>query len=150
MPTYTGTLQFYNDFSEQLGKKNHNLATDTLKMLLVTSAYTFSAAHSALSDITNEVSGNGYARQTLANVAFTETAGVGKLDFDDPVFPASGGNWTAKRWVLFNDTTTSPADALICSGLINNADTDVTVTDGNTLTFNVPGTGLFTITMTGA
>lgn len=150
MPTYTGTIQFYQDFAEQLGKKNHNLNADALKMLLVTSSYTFNAAHTQLSDISNEVSGSGYARQTLANVAWTESSGTGKLDFDDPVFSASGGNWTARRWIIFNDTTTSPADALICSGLINNADADVTVTDGNSLTFVVPGAGLFTMTLTGA
>lgn len=148
MPTYTGTIQFYQDFSEQLGKKAHNLHTDTLKMLLVTSSYTFSAAHATVSDITNEVSTNGYARQTVANQAWTETTGTGKLDFDDPVFSASGGNWTARRWVLFNDTHAS--DALICSGLINNADADVVCTDGNSLTFVVPGAGLFTMTLTGA
>lgn len=150
MPTYTGQIKFYQDFAEQMGKKVHNLNADTLKMLLVTSTYTFSAAHATLSDITNEVSGNGYARQTLANVAYTETAGVGKLDFDDPVFTASGGAIVARRYVIYNDTPTSPADPLICCGLIDNADANVTITDGNSLTFVVPTAGLFTITLTDA
>lgn len=148
MPTYTGTVQFYNDFAEQLTKGVHN-SGDTYKMGLVTSSYTFSAAHTILTDITNEVSGNGYARQTLS-VSISEASGVATWDFTDPVFVASGGNWTARRWFIFNDSATSPADALVCSGLINSADADVTVTDGNDLTYVVNASGLFQVSMTGA
>lgn len=150
MPSYNGTIQFYQDFAEQLGKGVHDLNSHALKMALVTSSYVFDAAHSTLSDITNEVSGGGYARQDLANVVFSEASGTGKLDFDDPVFPASGGNWTARRWIIFNSSPVSPANPLICSGLIDSGNNDVTVTDGNSLTFVVPGAGLFTLTLTGA
>ena len=61
---------------------------DTFIVGLSTSAYTPDrSAHEALADITNELAGNGYARQTLANVALTEpTLGTWRFDCDDPVF----------------------------------------------------------------
>lgn len=146
MTIYTGTIQIYDSWKAQIGK-TANLSTDVFKMMLVTSGYTVNLdTHQVLADITNEVSGNGYARQTLGNVVFDEVAGVAKFDFDDPVFSASGGNWSARRWIIFDDTVASPAKPLIAVGLINFADTDVTVTDGNTLTFNVNASGLFTLT----
>lgn len=37
------------------------MGSDTFKMMLVTSSYTFSKAHAKRSDITNEVVGTGYA-----------------------------------------------------------------------------------------
>lgn len=143
MATYTGTNAVFNKWLENMAKAA-NLASDTFKCLLVTSSYTPDlAAHDELADITNEVSGSGYARQTLANVAFTESGGSVKFTCDPIVFTASGGSIVARRFVVYDDTPTG--DPLICVGLINNADTDVTVTDGNTLTLTIPAGGLFSI-----
>lgn len=146
MPTYNGTIQFYNDFREQLGKGVHDLSSHTLKMLLVDASYNFDAAHSVLADVNGELSGNGYARATLANVQWTESSGVGKLDFDDPQFAAAGGSLVARRWIVFNDTPSSPDKPLIASGLLDATDEDVTVTDGNMLTYVVPAQGFFSLT----
>lgn len=144
MTVYTGTIAKYNAWLDNM-VESANLSSDTFKIGLVTSTYTFSASHSTLSDITNEVSGSGYARQTLGSVSSSQTSGTYTFDFADPVFTASGGSIVARRWFIYDDTPTSPADPLCFAGLINNADADVTVTDGNTLTFNVNASGLFTI-----
>jgi hypothetical protein len=149
MATYNSSLDWYNDFAEQHGKGVHQLASHTLKMLLCSSSYTFSAAHAVLADISAELSGSGYARQTLANKQWIEASGVGKLTFDNIQFSASGGNLTARRWVLFNDSVSDPLKPLICSGLINSADQDVTITDGNIITLNCPAGGLFQLSMIG-
>jgi hypothetical protein len=141
----TGTIQFYNSFLEYLGDGTIDLDTHTFKLKLVTSSYTFSAAHTVVADLTNEVSGGGYAEATLDSVTWTRSSGVVTFDCADEVFTASGGNFTARRWVLYDDTPTSPADPLIASGLLNNADADVTVTDGNTLTWAPNASGIFTL-----
>jgi hypothetical protein len=117
-------------------------------MLLTSSLYVPDAAnHSVLADITNEISGNGYARQTLGSVSYAQASGVAKFDFADPVFSASGGSWTARYWVVYDDTVVSPAKPLVAYGLLNSqgGGTDVTLGSGNTLTFQVNANGLFTI-----
>lgn len=145
MTIYTGTIAVYNSWKEQIGK-SANLASDTFKMLLTTSGYSPNlSVDSVLADITNEVSGSGYTRATLGSVSFTESGGIATFDFADPTFTASGGNIIARRWVIFDDTVASPVKPLMFTGLLDAADADVTVTSGNTLTFNVNASGLFTL-----
>lgn len=145
MATYTGTNQVYRQWAEKLAKAA-NLATDTFKCLLVTSSYTPDFTnHDELADITNEVTGSGYARQTLTNVTFVESGGTAKFVCDNIVFTASGGAITARRFVVYNDTVSGKP--LVCSGLINNTDANVVVSDGNTLTLQIPAAGLFAISV---
>lgn len=145
MATYTGTINIYNAWKDNM-MESVNMATDTFKILLCTSSYTPNqSTHAVLADITNEVSGSGYARQTLGSVTSSQSAGTYTFDFADPVFTATGGSIVARYWVIYDDTPTSPADPLVAYGLIDNTPADVTTTDGNTLTFNVNASGLFTI-----
>jgi len=142
MAVTTGTIQFYNSFKERM-VEDMNLGSDTFIIGLVSSSYTFSASHSTLSDITNELSGNGYSRQTLGSVTSSQSGGTYTFDFANPSWTAASGNIVARRYFIFNDTLSG--DPLVCSGLLNNADADVTTTDGNTLTFQVNASGLFTL-----
>lgn len=144
MANYTGTANVYNSWIERM-VEGANLGTDTFKMLLTTSSYTPNqATHDELADITNEVSGNGYARATLGSVTSNLSSNVLTFDFADPVFTASGGSIVARYWVIFDDTMTN--DPLVAYGLIDSTPADVTTTDGNTLTIQVNASGLFTIT----
>lgn len=145
MATTTGTFNFYNTFREYKSDGTVDLDGDTFKVLLTTSAYTpDSEAHSVLTDITNEVSGNGYARQTLTSVTWNRSTNTMTFDSADPVFTASGGSIVARYWVIYDDTPVSPADPLVAWGLIDNTPADVTVTDGNTLTLQVNASGWWT------
>lgn len=140
----TATIVVYNSWAEQ-SAKNAIAASDTWIMGLSTSTYTPSqSGHSTLSDITNEVSGSGYARQTLASVTLNRSGAVLTLDFADPVFPASGGDIVAYYWWIYNDTTAS--DYLVAYGLLDNAPADVTITDTNSLTVIVNALGIITWT----
>ena len=142
MATTTGTINFYNSWKEDL-VKDVDLGSDVFKMLLTTSTYTPSASHSTISDITNEVSGNGYARYTHTTVTSSQTSGTLTFDIDDAEFTASGGSIVARYWVIFDDTVTG--DPLVAYGLLDNTPADVTATDGNTLTANINASGLFTL-----
>lgn len=152
MATTTGTFVFYESWFEQLAMAV-NLQTDTFKMALMADAYSPSAStQSKWADISSdEVSGNGYAQQTLSHSSdqFSRSGGTATLDFDNPVFSASGGDWEAEYWVVYDDTPTdsSPvlADPLVAYGLLDDTPGTVTVTDGNTLTVNINASGLFTI-----
>lgn len=141
-----GAIQFYDSFMQALGQKKHDLDADTIKVILVSSSYTFSASHAQYSDITNELStANGYTAggATLANAVFTQTSGVGKFDADDVVWTASGGAITARRAILYNDTSTN--DLLIGSFLLDATPANVSVPNGDTLGLNWNASGIFTL-----
>jgi hypothetical protein len=152
MATYTGTWVFYNKFKEYMADGTIDMddaTADTFKVLLTTSSYTPSATtHTQISDITNELSATGaYARQSLTGVTWTEAAGVVTWNATDSEWTASGADMDAARyWVLYDDTTSAPADALIAYGLIDDTPADVTVTDGTKLTLQWHASGLFTLT----
>lgn len=145
MATTTGTLIVYDSFKRDKSNGTMDLDNDTFIVGLSDSNYTPDrTTHETLSDITDEISGNGYGRQTLANVTLTEPVnGTWEFDADNPVFTATGGSIVARWWWLFDDTPTSPADPLCFYGLLDNAVADVTTTDGNTLTFNINASGFY-------
>lgn len=143
MATTTGTINVYDDFKRYV-KTVMNVESDTFIMGLSTSTYTPADTHSTISDITNEVTGNGYARQTLTGVALSEpSAGTWRFDSNNPVFTASGGSIVGRYWWIFDDTPTSPADPLCFYGLLDQTPGDVTTTDGNTLTVTVNASGYY-------
>ena len=137
----------YHSAKEYIGDNTIDLDNDTFVCDLVTSAYTPSlSTHTAKSDLgANIVSGNGYASDTLV-VTWVQSGGTVTFDSDDATYTASGGSITARYAVIWDDTTTSPVDALLCYSLLDNAPADVSVTDGNTLTVQMNASGVFTLT----
>jgi len=145
MATTTGTLVFYDSWKKDIGD-NADLTSDSFIMLLTTSSYTPNVdTHTVLGDVTNELSGNGYGRETLTTVTWTESSGTATFDADDPVFTASGGSIVARFYVIYDDTVASPVKPLVCHGLLDDTPANVTATNGNTLTVQLNGSGLFTL-----
>ena len=105
----------FDSFVEHLAEKVHNLAADSLKVMLTNSAPV--AANAVLADLTEITPGNGYSAGGIAVTAASsaQTSGVYKLTLTDPSpITASGGSIGPFRYaVLYNDTPTSPADPLI-------------------------------------
>lgn len=94
--------KFYPKGKEKMLLAQVNWAADTIKVVLVTSAYTYSDAHEFLSDLSTV----GTA-QTLANK--TTTNGV--FDADDVAFTALATGSTVKALAIYKDTgvaSTSP------------------------------------------
>jgi len=151
MATTTGTLNVYDSYGRELHNKNVDVDSDVFIVGLTTSSYVPNkATHEALADITNEVTGNGYARDTLVSATLTEpVAGTWRFDSEDAVFTASGGSIVARFWFLYNDSATSPLDMLCFYGLLDNAPADVTTTDTNTLTLQVNASGYTEAAMPG-
>jgi len=144
MATTTGSFNFYNTFREYMADGTMDLDTDVFTILLTTSTYTPNAeTHTVLADITNEVTGNGYARINLANVAWTRSTVTVTFDSDDPVWTAAGGSIVAHYWVIFDNTPSSPLDPLVAYGYLDNSPADVTTTDTNTLTIQLTASGWF-------
>ena len=138
--------KMYNTAREYIGDGTIDLDDHVFKELLVTSAYTPNfETHTVLADITNELSGNGYARFTLTQTWVRVTTTV-TLDTNDSTYTAAGGAITARRAVVFDDTPSSPADPLLCASLLDTTPADVSVSDGNTLTIARHASGMFTLT----
>ena len=88
--------------------------TDTLKVLLCTSSYTPSTAHSKRSDITNEVSGTGYTAggATVTGKTVTIVGGQGVLSAANPSWPTA--TFTCRYAVLYKSRGgAASADELI-------------------------------------
>lgn len=140
------SFTFYNSFREYLGDGTIDLDTHTFKVMLVASGYTFSAAHTAKSDITNELStANGYTAggATLASVNWGHSGGTATFDAADTSWTASGGSIVARGAVIYDDTAAS--DQLVAYVLLDTTPADVTATDGNPLTLVWNAFGIFTL-----
>ena len=106
------TYNKFNDFVEQLGLKEHNLNTDTLKVFLTNEAPL--AADTVKADMVEITAQNGYpAGGTDTTNVWSETGGTGTLAGTDVVFTASGGSFGPFRYaVIYNDTNAT--DRLVC------------------------------------
>ncbi len=61
-----------------------------VRVLLVTSGYTFDVDHNTVSQITNELSGGNYVRKSIASPTMTEDDTDNRMEFD-----AADITWTA-------------------------------------------------------
>lgn len=110
------TYNKFQDYAEQLNKGVHNWSTATYKAVLTNTAPV--ATNTILSDLTQISSGGGYTAGAgggllLDTVTLTETSGTAKVTIADEVFTASGSVGPFRYVAIYNDTATSPADALV-------------------------------------
>ena len=120
-----------------------DLDSDTLKIMLVTSAYTPDfGTHDFKADVTNEVVGTGYTAggETLTSLSLTQSAGV--ITFDAADVTWSSSTITARGAVIYDDTIAS--DPLIC---YIDFGSDQSSSSGDfVLSFNA--SGIFTLDLT--
>lgn len=138
MPTFTK----FNCFTQDIGRKVHNLNTDTLKVMLSNTAPSLS--NTVKSDITEISAGNGYTAggTTITGSGYSQTSGVAKLSGSPVTFTASGGSISSFRYaIVYNDTAAS--DNLI--GYLDHG-SSITLADTESYTFDIdPTNGLLTI-----
>lgn len=108
----------YGLFQKSLWNKEIDLDSDSLKVMLCTSAYTPNQdTHQYKSSITNEVTGTGYTAtgQALASLVVAYTAGTNTINLDaaDTVWTSS--TITARYAVVYDSTPgTDATRPLIC------------------------------------
>lgn len=110
----TSAWNKFNDFSEQLVRGVHDFDANTFKVVLANSAP--SASDTQLSQITTQLStGGGYTSGGEATtITISETSGTTTVSGTEIVWTGTGAGFGPFRYaVLYNDSTTSPTDALI-------------------------------------
>lgn len=111
------TFNKIQDYVEQLNKGVHNWSAHTYKAVFTNSAPV--ATNTILADLTQISNGGGYTGGaggglTLDTVTLTEASGTAKVTIADEVFTASGAVGPFRYVAIYNDSATSPADALVC------------------------------------
>ena len=144
----------YNKFKEYLGEGYIDLDGDNLRLaLFLSTSNAATLTNSAYADLTNELAtANGYIQGgfPLTGVTWTESSGTVTFDCNDPTLTASGGTLTFRFAVIYvlrtisapTGTITNP---LICQSLLDNTPADVSITTGNTLTFQINASGILTL-----
>lgn len=113
----SATFTFYDKFKERFTNKEHDLfgtagsTSDTCKWALSNSAPSVST-HDVLADVTELSTSGGYTAggQSSANVG-TRSTGTVSVASSQVTWTGSGGGFTARYAILYNDTHAS--DALI-------------------------------------
>lgn len=140
------TAKLYGGFLKSLANKEIDLDTDTLKVMLCTSAYTPDQdAHQYKSSVTNEVSGTGYTAggATLTSVTVTYTGATNTLTLDaaDPSWASS--TITARTAVIYDSTPATDATRPLIAYL--QSDVDIS-SSGGAFTITFDANGIATIT----
>ena len=123
---------------EQLAKGVHIWSSHTFKAGLTNSAPV--NTNTIYSNLTEISAGNGYSAggMTLDSVTLSESGGTAKVVITDEVLTASGGSIGPFRYpAIYNDTATSPADALVC---FYDAASSITLASGETFTIDFDAT----------
>jgi hypothetical protein len=110
----TSAWNKFNDFSEQLVRGVHDFDANTFKVVLASSAP--SATNTQLSDITSQLStAGGYTSGgETTTISISETSGTTTVSGTEIVWTGTGSGFGPFQYaVLYNDSSTSPADALI-------------------------------------
>jgi hypothetical protein len=103
----------FNAFNQKLGAGVFDLSSDSLKLCLLTSAYTPDATDAVYGDLSGEVAnGNGYTTggKALTGVTWTQDGNGAVLDAADPSWTSA--TFTARYAVLYDDTDANKS--LIC------------------------------------
>lgn len=139
-----------NLYGNAVGKafnKEIDLDSDTIKVALLTSAYTPAQDTDAYwSDVSShEASGTGYTAggASLASKTVTYTAGTNTFSFDAADVVWSGSTVTARYAVVYDSTGTASTSALLC---FVNFGADVSSSAG-TFTITWDAAGIFTLTV---
>lgn len=139
------TFNKFQDFVEQVLRGVHNFGSHTFKVALTNTAPV--ATNTILANITQIAASGGYVAggYLLDGVTLSETGGVAKVVIADEAITAVGGSIGPFRYlVIYNDSATSPADALIGWYDYGSA---LTLATGESLTIDFDNTnGVFTLT----
>jgi hypothetical protein len=112
-------LSWYTVAARNLFTATYDWVSNNINIWLATNTYTFSAAHSFRSDLTNEVTGTNYTAGGL--LLDTKTASSANptvlTSADEVVAQSAGGFANARKYIIVKITGgAASTDPLICYG----------------------------------
>lgn len=123
----------FNAFVQDVGRKVHNLNSDTLKIMLTNTAPV--ATNAVLADLTEITAQNGYTAggTASAGTAYSQSSGTATLSGGNVTFTGSGGSFGPFRYAVIYNSTASGGP------LIGWWDygSSISVNDGDTFTVNL-------------
>lgn len=141
-----GSFVVFSEHVRDVAERVVNLASDTFKCALISSAWTpaqsTDASYTTIS--TYEIAnGNGYTTggATLTGVTVSDQSTGTKFDCNDITFTASGGSIVARYALIYDDTTAGKRVVAYC--LLDTTPANVTLTAGNTMTITIPAAGIY-------
>lgn len=147
-----GDITIYNDFKEQILKGVHDLSSDAIKVILVSSYTPNIDSHQVYADVS--AAEYGTASGYTAGGATLGSLSVSQDDANDrALWDAANVTWsslgplagsaTPSHAIIYNDTPVSPADPLICY-----VELGTTATNGGdyTLAFSSSPAAILTLT----
>jgi len=119
-------------------------ATDTIKAFLVSASYTFNADHDFVDDAdTNELSGTGYVRKTLASKTLTVDDTADEVRWDAADITWTGADFgTVNAMVIYKEVVDDTDSELIAYVELSSP----AVTNGGDFTFQFGADGCFKAT----
>lgn len=132
----------YNKFHSwvEFMQEGANVGSDTFMVALCAAANAPVATNSQLSNLT-QISYTNLSSRTLTLATSAQTSGTFTLDFNDLVLTASGTVAPFRYIVIYDDTVAN--DPLVCWF---DYGSDVSMTNGETLTIQFNASGLYTVT----
>lgn len=133
----------------EAGSPQISIAAQPIQVALLTSTYTFSAAHNIYGDLTNELTTTGgytAGGQAIASLALAQATAVANLTGNSVVWTASGGGIAAFRYAVayINATVGGIVKPLLFA--IDNNGSDVPATTApNTLSVVWNATGVLQV-----
>lgn len=121
-----------NQFTEDLAKGVHNLATGAIIVALTAAANAPVATNTVLANLT-QVSYTNLSARAVTTTSCAQTSGTLKFILADLVLTASGAVAPFRYVVIYNDTPTSPSKPLI--GWYDYG-SDLTLANGETFTID--------------
>lgn len=105
----------YNKFLDNVVRGSFNFASDTFKVMLVTSSYTPNKdTHEDRADVTNEVSGTGYTTGgTATTPTITLDTSNDRVDLTFSNVSWASATITARAAVIYKSTGTAANDLLV-------------------------------------
>jgi hypothetical protein len=106
----------YGKAMQAMVNKQVDFDSDTIKVALLKDTYTPNQdTHDYYDDLTNELTGGGYALQTLTSKTVTYDSGTNKVTFDCADVTFAGLTATGIRYaVFFGDTGSGSTSPLLC------------------------------------
>ena len=147
------TITIVNDFFEDILNGVHDLSSDSIRIALSNTAPASESSNptasgnGVLANVT-QISYTNYADnlttdRVLQSVTVTETGGTATLDCADFTISASGGALASFRYIyIYNDTPTSPADAILA---VVDEESTITLADGSDYAVTINASGILSI-----